>query len=455
MIQAPAAPAVLSAGDTAWLLVSTALVMVMVPGLAFFYGGLVRGKSALNTMLMSLGALALVTVQWVAIGYSLAFAPGSSWLGGLGYRFLSGVGAAPNPAYAAGIPHVLYAGFQAMFAGITIAIVSGAVVERMRFPAYLAFALLWSTFVYDPLAHWVWGDGGWLKQLGALDFAGGTVVHISAGAAALVAAVALGRRRGIDRRPPVPHNVPFVLLGAGLLWFGWFGFNAGSALAADGIAANALVTTHVAASSALLAWLALEAIRGARPSAVGAATGAVVGLVAITPAAGYVTPASAIAIGVLAAAASFGALHLRARTRVDDSLDVFACHGVGGIVGALLTGVFATKAVNPAGSDGLLAGNPHLLAVQALAVVTTLAWASALTAGILAFVRVLSPLRVSVPDEIDGVDVSEHGESAYQGDSAELAGRGSGLGGSVYLPPDELGSFATLPAASAPGGALR
>ena len=440
---AGAAPTI-NAGDTAWLLVSTALVMVMVPGLAFFYGGLVRGKSALNTMLMSVGALALVTVQWVVAGYSLAFAPGSHWVGGLGYAMLHGVGAAPNPAYAAGVPHALYAGYQAMFAGITIAIVSGAVVERMRFPAYLAFALLWSTLVYDPLAHWVWGDGGWLKQLGALDFAGGTVVHISAGAAALVAAVALGRRRGIERRPPVPHNVPFVLLGAGILWFGWFGFNAGSALAADGVAANALVTTHTAASAALLAWLALEALRGGRPSAVGAATGAVVGLVAITPAAGYVTPASAIALGGLAAAASFFALHLRARTRVDDSLDVFACHGVGGIVGALLTGVFATKTVNPGGADGVLAGNPALLGVQALAVLTTLAWAGALSAGILALVRAVAPLRVSVPDEIDGVDLSEHGESAYQGE-AELAGRGSALGGSVFLPPDELGAFTAPP----------
>ncbi len=447
LLQTPAVATAISAGDTAWVLVATALVMVMVPGLAFFYGGLVRGKSALNTMLMSVASLALVTVQWVAVGYSLAFAPGSRWVGGLRYAMLHGVGALPNAAYAAGVPHVLYAAYQAMFAGITIAIVSGAIVERMRFPAYLAFALLWSTLVYDPLAHWVWGDGGWLKQLGALDFAGGTVVHISAGAAALVAAVALGRRRGIERRPPVPHNVPFVLLGAGVLWFGWFGFNAGSALAADGIAANALVTTHVAASTALLAWLALEAMRGGRPSAVGAATGAVVGLVAITPAAGYVTPASAVAIGAIAAAASFFALHLRARTRVDDSLDVFACHGVGGIVGALLTGVFATKAVNPGGADGLLAGNPALVGIQAVAVLTTLLWAGALTAGILALVRVVSPLRVSVPDEIDGVDVSEHGESAYQGD-ADLVGRGASLGGSVYLPPEELGAFAAVPPAT-------
>ena len=450
MIQTPPAPAVINAGDTAWLLVSTALVMVMVPGLAFFYGGLVRGKSALNTMLMSLAALALITVQWVIAGYSLAFAPGSRWVGGIDWRFLSGVGAAVNTTYAAGVPHVLFAAYQAMFAGITFALISGAIVERMRFAAYLIFAVLWTTLVYDPLAHWVWGDGGWLKQLGALDFAGGTVVHISAGAAALVAALALGRRRGIESRPPVPHNVPFVLLGAGLLWFGWFGFNAGSALAADGIAANAAMTTHVAASSALLTWLALEAIKGGRPSAVGAATGAVVGLVAITPAAGYVTPASAIAIGVLAAGASFGALHLRARTRVDDSLDVFACHGVGGIVGALLTGVFATKAVNAGGADGLLAGNPHQLLVQAIAVLATLVWAGALTVGILALVRVVAPLRVSVPDEIDGIDVSEHGESAYQGESADLVGRGSGLGGSVYLPPDELGAFAAIPPAPAP-----
>jgi Amt family ammonium transporter len=359
--------------------------MLMVPGLALFYGGLVRGKSALNTMLMSVVALGAVTVQWVLAGYSLAFAGEGGVVGPLTHALLRGVGAAPNPTYAGLVPHVLFAAYQAMFAGITVAIISGAVVERMRFGAFLAFGLLWTTLVYDPLAHWVWGSGGWLRQLGALDFAGGTVVHISAGSAAVVAARVVGRRRGLERQPPVPHHVPFTLLGAGLLWFGWFGFNAGSALAADGVAANALVTTHAAASAAMVAWLGLEALRGGRPSAVGAATGAVVGLVAVTPAAGFVTPAGALALGALAAPASFAALHLRARTRLDDALDVFACHGVAGVVGALLTGVFATKAVNAAGADGLLAGGGwHLLGVQAVAVGATLAFAGALTAGILA-----------------------------------------------------------------------
>jgi Amt family ammonium transporter len=445
---APVPAAVASAGDTAWLLVATALVLLMVPGLALFYGGLVRGKSALNTMLMSIAALALVSVQWVLGGYSLAFSPGSPLLGGLGWRALAGVGAAPNATYAPLVPHALFAAYQMMFAGITVAIISGAVVERMRFGAYLAFGLLWTTFVYDPLAHWVWGDGGWLRTLGALDFAGGTVVHISAGVTALVAAAALGRRRGLGTQPPVPHNVPFTLLGAGLLWFGWFGFNAGSALAADGLAANAVVTTHAAASAALLAWLALERARGGRPSAVGAATGAVVGLVAITPAAGFVTPAAALAIGALAAGASFAALHARARTRVDDSLDVFACHGVAGIAGALLTGVFATRAVNPAGADGLLAGNPRLLGVQAIAVLATVAFAGGGAAALLALVRLVTPLRVGTPDEIDGVDVSEHGERAYHGDDVgDLAGRGLPLGGVVVLPSAELGS-AFSPAAA-------
>jgi Amt family ammonium transporter len=431
----------MNAGDTAWVLVSTALVMLMVPALAFFYGGLVRGKSALNTMLMSVVALAAVTVQWVLLGYSLAFSPGAgsmaSLIGGLGFAGFDGVVGVPNPAYAATIPHVLFAAYQAMFAGITVAIVSGAVVERMRFRAYVLFAILWTTLVYDPLAHWVWGVGGWLRTLGALDFAGGTVVHVSSGVTAVVAATVLGRRRGLGQSPPVPHNVPFTLLGAGVLWFGWFGFNAGSALAADGLAATAMVTTHVAASAALLTWLLLERLRGGRPSAVGAATGAVVGLVAITPAAGFVTPGSALVIGAVGACASFAAIHLRAHTRLDDSLDVFACHGVGGIVGALLTGVFATKAVNPNGANGLLYGNPGQLGVQALAVGATVLFAGLLSLGIFGVVRLVSPLRVSASDELDGIDLGEHGEEAYAGGDLGLAGGSVGLGRRVYLPAHE------------------
>ncbi|MES2522062.1 MAG: ammonium transporter [Gemmatimonadota bacterium] len=423
-----------SAGDTAWVMVSAALVTLMVPGLAFFYGGLVRSKSALNTMLMSLGALAVVSVQWVLFGYSLAFGAGSTWIGSLEWAGFSGVTALPNATYAPALPHVLFAAFQAMFAGITVALFSGAVVDRMRYGAYLVFGLLWTTFIYDPLAHWVWGDGGWLRTLGALDFAGGTVVHISAGVTAVVLAAILGPRRDFKRVPTVPHNVPFTLLGAGLLWFGWFGFNAGSALAADGIAANALFTTHASAAAALVTWIVLETWRGGRATAVGAATGAIVGLVAITPAAGFVTPLSALAIGVLAAPCSFFALHYRATTRLDDTLDVFACHGVAGIAGALLTGVFASRAVNPNGADGVLAGNWSLVGVQALAVIATILFVAVASGGLLLALRLVMPLRVAVDTEVSGIDVMEYGEEAYHGsDLSDLTGRRTSIGDAVIL----------------------
>ena len=433
-----AAPAI-SSGDTAWVLTAAALVMLMLPGLALFYGGLVRSKSMLNTFMMSAAPLGLVSVQWVLIGYSLAFAAGSPYLGGLSWWGFEGVGAEPNATYAGSIPHLAFAAFQAMFAAITVALISGAVAERMRFRAYLLFVLLWTTLIYDPLAHWVWGDGGWLRTLGALDFAGGTVVHVSAGTSALVAALFLGPRREYRRIPILPHNVPFTLLGAGLLWFGWFGFNAGSALAANDVAASAFVTTHTAAAAALTAWMLLDLVRLGRPTAVGAATGAVVGLVAITPAAGFVTPRGALAIGVLAAAASYAAIVLRSRTRVDDALDVFACHGVAGIAGALLTGVFATKTVNPAGADGLLAGNPAQLGVQALAVLATIVLAAAGSAAILGLLRVTVGLRVSLADEVAGLDVGEHGEEAYTGgDVGALAGRRTALGDSVVIPAGDV-----------------
>ncbi len=434
-----AEPVPLSPGDTAWVLMSTALVLLMVPGLAFFYGGLVRSKSALNTMLMSLGALAVVTVQWVLFGYSLAFGPGTSWIGGFDWIGFRGVTATANPTYAAALPHVLFAAFQAMFAGITVALFSGAIIDRMRYIGYLVFGVLWTTLIYDPLAHWVWGDGGWLRTLGALDFAGGTVVHISAGITAVVLALVLGPRRDFKRVPNVPHNVPFTLLGAGLLWFGWFGFNAGSALAADGIAANAFVTTHVAAAAALVSWMAVEAMKNGRATAVGAATGAVVGLVAITPAAGFVSPLSAIAIGALAAPCSFFALNYRATTRLDDTLDVFACHGVAGIVGALLTGVFATRTVNPNGADGLLAGNPSLLGVQLIAVVATIAFVAVGTLGIVSALQLVLPLRIPVDAEVSGIDISEHGEEAYHGsDLSDLTGRTSSIGDAVAIPASEM-----------------
>ncbi len=437
LLQDAAQAAALSAGDTAWVLVSSALVGLMVPGLALFYGGLVRGKATLNTMLMCLGALALVTVQWVAVGYSLAFGSGSRWLGDLSWAFLRGVGTGGGP-YAPALPHLLFTAFQGMFAGICVGLLAGAVVDRMRFAAFLAFGALWTTVVYDPLAHWVWGEGGWLRELGALDFAGGTVVHISAGVTAVVLAVLLGPRRDFGRVPNVPHNVPFTLLGAGLLWIGWFGFNAGSALAADGIAANALITTHAAAAAAMVTWLALERLRGGRPTAVGAATGAVVGLVAITPAAGFVTPASALLMGALTVPASFAVLHRRPRTGVDDTLDVFACHGVAGIVGAVLTGVFASRAVNPAGADGLLAGNARLLAVQTVAVVATIAFVAVASVVLAKLVGAVVPLRVPLDVEVSGVDVGEHGEEAYHGsDLSDLTGRRA-LGDAVVLPATEL-----------------
>jgi ammonium transporter, Amt family len=436
-------PAAVSAGDTAWLIVATALVMLMVPGLAFFYGGLVRGRAVLNTMMMSVAALGLVGVQWVLLGYSLSFGSSSPYLGDLGWAGFGGVGGAPNATYSAVVPHVLFAAFQGMFAAITVALISGAVVERMRFGAYLLFAVLWTTLVYDPLAHWVWAEGGWLRSLGALDFAGGTVVHISAGISALVAAIFLGKRRDVGRTAIVPHNVPFTLLGAGLLWFGWFGFNAGSALAADGLAAGALVSTHSAAAAAVTAWVLLDLLRTRRSTAVGAATGAVAGLVAITPAAGFVTPASALVIGAAGASLSYAAIQLRARTGVDDALDVFACHGVAGIAGALLTGVFASKAVNPLGNDGLLLGNPKLLGVQAIAVAATILFAGVLSLAILGGLRLVMPLRVPLSDEIAGIDVMEHGEEGYHGgDAGALASRPLSLGDSVPIPAGELTGMA-------------
>jgi Amt family ammonium transporter len=434
LLQEAAVPApAISAGDTAWVMISTALVLLMVPGLALFYGGLVRARAALNTFMMSLAALAVVTVQWVVFGYSIAFAPGKI-IGDLRWAGFRDVTAAAGP-YSALIPHISFAAFQAIFAGVTVALISGAIVERIRFKVWLGFALLWATFVYAPLAHWVWATDGWIRALGALDFAGGTVVHISAGTAALVAALMLGRRRDLGRTALIPHNVPFTLVGAALLFVGWIGFNAGSALAADGVAANALMTTVAAGAAAITVWMLLDMQKTGKATAVGAATGLVVGLVAITPAAGFVTPLAALGIGALGAAASFVAIQVRARTKVDDALDVFACHGVAGIAGALLTGVFATKSVNPAGADGLLAGNPALLGVQALAVVATIAFVAPVTAIALKGLTLLSPLRVELPREYTGVDLSEHSEHAYhEGESSDLAGGGVRIGEGVLMP---------------------
>jgi Amt family ammonium transporter len=427
--QAPA----ISAGDTAWVLTSSALVLLMTVGLACFYSGLVRSKNSLNTMMMSIVAMGAVGVLWIVIGYSLAFAPGSPWLGGFSWVMFKGVGLDPNP-YAPTIPHQAHAVYQAMFAVITPALVSGAIVERMRFRSYLAFLLLWSALVYAPLAHWVWGAGGWLQKMGALDFAGGTVVHVSAGVSALVAAWFLGPRRDFRRMPMSPHNVPLVLIGAGLLWFGWFGFNAGSALAANGLAALAFVNTNAAAAAAVLTWAVLDSFRTGKITAVGAATGAVVGLVGITPAAGYVTAPAALAIGVLSVFISYFAIQLRSRSRLDDSLDVFSCHGLAGIGGALLTGVFATKVVNAAGNDGLFAGNPGQLLVQLYAVLAAVIIAAVGTIVILAIVRATFGTRARIADEMLGLDLSEHGEEAYFGGEAALGG--SALAASVIVAED-------------------
>jgi Amt family ammonium transporter len=393
--------------DTAWMLVATALVLLMTPALAFFYGGLVRSKNALNTMMMSFISLGFVSVLWAVIGYSLAFAPGNNWIGDTSRVFLHGVGLSEQGT----IPHILFMCFQGTFAIITAALISGAIVERMRFSAYVAFITLWALFVYSPICHWVWG-GGWLADMGALDFAGGTVVHVNAGVAAFVAAVCVGKRKDYPSSALLPHNVPFTLLGAGLLWFGWFGFNAGSALAANGIAALAFATTMLAPAGTLMVWTVLDLMRQQKSTAVGAATAIVVGLVAITPAAGFVGPMSAIALGGLAAFPSYFALLYRAKTQLDDSLDVVAAHGVGGTVGALLTGVFAQKALNGV-ADGLLFGNPGQLGTQAIAVAAAIVYSGAVSFALLKLIGLVLPLRADATEETAGLDVTQHGEEAY------------------------------------------
>ncbi len=394
--------------DTAWMLVSTALVLLMTPALAFFYGGLVRNKNSLNTMMMSFVALGVVGVTWAVAGYSLALSEGGPLIGGLAYLGLNGVGTEAKGT----IPHVLFMAYQGTFAIITAALISGAVVERMRFGPYVAFIVLWTLLVYAPVAHWVWG-GGWLMTRGVLDFAGGTVVHINAGVSALVAALVLGSRKDYGRQAVLPHNVPFTLLGAGLLWFGWFGFNGGSALAANELAALAFTNTFLAPMATLVVWTLVDYSRTGRATAVGAATGIVVGLVAITPAAGFVSPAGALVLGALAALPSYFAIALRSRTRIDDSLDVFAGHGIGGITGALLTGVLAQKVWNPAGNDGLLYGNPGQLEVQALGAVGSAVYAAAMTFAILKALTLVTSLRAMPRIEGVGMDVSQHGEEAY------------------------------------------
>jgi ammonium transporter, Amt family len=397
--------------DTAWMLVATALVLLMTPALAFFYGGLVRSKNVLNTMMMSFISMGIVSILWAVIGYSLAFGPGNNWIGDLSRLFLRGVGLEPQGT----IPHLLFMSYQGTFAIITAALVSGAIVERMRFSAYVTFIALWAIVVYSPIAHWVWG-GGWLADMGALDFAGGTVVHVNAGVAALVAALLVGQRRDYASSALLPHNVPFTLLGTGLLWFGWFGFNAGSALAASPSAALAFTTTMFAPAGTLVVWAALDAIRRQKATAVGTATAIVVGLVAVTPAAGFIGPMSAIALGAIAAVPSYFGLVWRAKTRLDDSLDVVAAHGVGGTVGALLTGVFAQKALNGV-ADGLLFGNPAQLGIQAVAVGAAILYSGAASFVLLKLISLVIPLRADHTEETTGLDLTLHGEEAYTHDA--------------------------------------
>jgi Amt family ammonium transporter len=394
-------------GDTAWILTSSALVLMMtIPGLFLFYGGLVRGKNVLGTIMQSFVVVALISIQWILWGYTLAFGPDLAWFG------LNTVGSSPNADYAATIPHQAFMLFQMMFAIITPALITGAVAERAKFGTFIVFVLLWATFVYDPLAHWVWGKG-WMGAMGALDFAGGTVVHISSGFSALAAAYFFGRRVGYGYETMTPHNLPFTVIGASLLWVGWFGFNAGSALAADGLATVAFVTTNTAAAAAALAWMFTEWFTHGKPTALGAASGAVAGLVSITPAAGFVGPLSAIIIGAVGGLLCYKACNLKARLGYDDSLDVVGVHGIGGTWGALATGLFASKAINPAGNDGLFYGNPTQLAVQAITVVATIAFALVMTFIILSILKAAMGLRVSEEEERMGLDLTQHNERGY------------------------------------------
>ena len=431
MLQSAIVPA-----DTAWMLVSTALVLLMTPAAAFFYGGLVRAKNALNTMMMCVGSIGVVGVLWPLFGYSLAFGGSARWIGGAQYLFLRDVGLDAHGT----IPHLLFMAYQGTFAVVTAVLIAGAVVERMRYSAYLAFIAAWSLAVYAPLAHWVWG-GGWLAQLGVLDYAGGTVVHINAGIAAAIAAMLVGGRKDYGRQAMLPHNVPFVLLGTSLLYFGWFGFNAGSALAANGAAVLAFTNTLLAPMAALTVWMSLDAARTGRATAVGAATAIVIGLVVVTPAAGFVSPLSALAMGAIGAVPSYFAILWRARSRLDDSLDVLAGHGVGGISGALLTGVFASAQWG--GTDGLLHGRPEQLGLQAIGVAASVAYSAAATYGLLKVINIVLPLRAAARAEGVGMDITEHGEEAYSdGEGAVLVFREPSppLALSVAVPLTQVGA---------------
>jgi len=404
----------INAGDTAWVLMSSALVLLMTPGLAFFYGGMVRKKNMLSILMQCFIIMCVLSIQWVLFGYSLSFAPGKGFWGGFSWFGLNGVGFEPYADYAGTIPHQAFMIFQAMFAVITPALIIGAFAERMKFSAFLIFTLAWATFVYDPLCHWVWGTGGFLKNMGALDFAGGTVVHINAGIAALVTALVIGKRKNLDSNMPAPHNLPFVVLGAGLLWFGWFGFNAGSALAANGLAVNAFVVTNTAAAAAGLSWAIIEWLRNGKPTLFGVASGTVAGLVAITPAAGFVSVIPAIIIGFLVSIFCFTAVTIiKPKLGYDDSLDAFGVHCVGGIWGALATGLFASKIVNSNGADGLFFGNPKQFLIQLAAVLVTIVYTFVVTFIIYKLVDLFIGVRVTEKEELMGLDLTQHRERAY------------------------------------------
>lgn len=436
----------IDSGDTAWMLISTALVLLMTPGLALFYGGMVRRKNVLGTMMQSFMAMAIISVQWVLIGYSLAFGPDvKGFIGNLAWAGLNNVGQMPHAYYMPTVPHLAFMAFQLMFAIITPALIFGAVADRMKFKAYLLFLILWSTLIYDPLAHWVWAQDGWLGKMGALDFAGGLVVHISAGVSALVAALVMGRRRGYPDEPMPPHNLPLTILGAGLLWFGWFGFNAGSAGGANGIATVAFVSTNTATAAAVLAWLLVEWLHHGKPTALGAASGAVAGLVAITPAAGFVAPWAAILIGLAAGAVCYGAVNIKVRLGYDDSLDAFGVHGIGGLLGALLTGVFAQKVINPLGS-GLIDGNPKQVLIQIFSIVVSLVFCGLGSFVILKVIDKLVGLRMTTAEEVDGMDISEHGENGYNLGDIQLGHGLPGISSSGHSVPATAVSYMNIPA---------
>lgn len=404
----------INTGDTAWVLISSALVMLMTPGLAFFYGGMVRKKNVLSILMQCFIVMCVLGIQWVLYGYSLSFAPKEGFWGGFAWLGLNGVGLEPYADYAGTIPHQAFMIFQCMFAIITPALILGSFAERMKFSAFVIFTVLWATFVYDPVAHWIWGVGGFLRKMGALDFAGGTVIHINAGIAALVTAMFIGKRKNIEKNTPTPHNMPFVILGTALLWFGWFGFNAGSALSANGIAVNAFVVTNTAAAAGGLSWALIEWLKNGKPTIFGVASGAVAGLVAITPAAGFVSVIPALIIGLLVSVFCFIAVSIiKPFFGYDDSLDAFGVHCIGGIWGALATGLFASKAVNSAGADGLFFGNPHQLLVQLVAVAITIVYSIVITIAIYKLVDIFIGMRVDEKEEAIGLDLTQHHERAY------------------------------------------